>query len=122
MAEPSAADVVREALRRWDVGEPLDGLAAPEYEARGEPLPLHTVDAGQPEDRRREIRESAELRVRSVEQGTGNRVLAEAVWILKGDRGGSAGLVWGVFRVRDGQITSVTYFHDEHEARHEAGC
>ncbi len=118
-ADPVA--VVREILRRWDAGESLRDIAAPDYEAHGQPIPFQPVASTDIEERQAEISGAADLRFTDVVPGTDGRVLVEAVWSLKGRDGGAAGLVWGVFQIRDGLLASVHYFHHERDARRDAG-
>lgn len=118
-ADPVA--VVREILRRWDAEESLRDLAADDYEAHGQPIPFQAVPGDDIDERRAAISGAATMRFTGVTPGTDGRVLVEAVWSLKGTQGGSAGLVWGVFQIRDGLLASVHYFHHERDARRQAG-
>ena len=89
----------------------------------GQPIPLLDFESDRVARRRDLIGEHAGMRTsEDLVLGTDGRVLVEYYWSHDGPNGGgSAGMGWSVFHVREGLIHRIAFFQDEHAARAAAG-
>lgn len=116
-ARPPAAGpaaVLLEAFRRYDTGESVDDLVAPEYRTVGDPTGFLPPHGERGDVRVAEVHEQhITFQLREVICQDERHALYHGVWVrrLPGG-GGSAGRFWALATVLAGRIARVEYARD----------
>lgn len=117
-------EVVREVVRRFQAGESVGALFAPDYQVVGTPAPtLPSPRRDDVDDRVATMRtEGLDAQVREIIPGVDGRVVVRSVWRHHDEGGGgSAFLVHAVMTAREGRLVETRYFATQGEAERYAG-